>query len=225
MSPAIPRKLIVVGDSGVYGWGDPLEGGWCERLRRHWMELPGGPVLYPLGVRGDGLERVAARLRAEVSCRGELRRQLPQGILVAVGVNDTARVGRPDGRPQLAADAFLYGLQQLLAEARTIAPVFVLGLTPVLAEAMPFAEVLWYQLEAVRRYEGLLEEACLGADVPFLPLLESLLADPHWPQWLCSDGLHLNSDGHRQVYERVRHWPALLHWAGLEPLAAGTPQW
>mgnify|MGYP006272628897 CR=1 FL=1 len=51
-----PRKLIVLGDSGVYGWGDPEEGGWCERLRRHWMGLPEAPVLYPLGVRGDGLE-------------------------------------------------------------------------------------------------------------------------------------------------------------------------
>jgi aminopeptidase N len=62
MSVPIPRKLIVLGDSGVYGWGDPEEGGWCERLRRHWMGLPGAPVLYPLGVRGDGLERVARLL-------------------------------------------------------------------------------------------------------------------------------------------------------------------
>ena len=64
MVMAIPRKLVALGDSGVFGWGDPLEGGWCERLRRHWMDLPGGPVLYNLGVRGDGLERLAARLAA-----------------------------------------------------------------------------------------------------------------------------------------------------------------
>ena len=118
MTIAIPRKLIVLGDSGVYGWGDPDEGGWCERLRRHWMGLPSGPVLYPLGVRGDGLERVAARLEQEVHCRGELRRQLPHGILLAVGLNDSARVGRPDGRHQLDAEGFLFGLQQLLHQAR-----------------------------------------------------------------------------------------------------------
>ena len=223
MSLSIPRKLIVLGDSGVYGWGDPEEGGWCERLRRHWMGLPNGPVLYPLGVRGDGLERVAARLAAEVNCRGELRRQLPHGILLSVGLNDTARVGRADGRPQLDADGFLFGLQQLLQQARAIAPVLVLGLTPVDEAVMPYAEVLWYGMEQVRRYEGLLEEACLTADVPFLPLLESLLADPAWLQWLSADGLHLNSEGHRQVYERVRRWPALLQWADLQPLAGATP--
>jgi lysophospholipase L1-like esterase len=83
--------------------------------------------------------------------------------------------------------------------------------------------VLWYGLDQVRRYEGLLEEACLEADVPFLPLLNSLLDDPAWPGWLGTDGVHLNSDGHRQVYERVRHWPALLRWADLQPLAIQTP--
>jgi lysophospholipase L1-like esterase len=223
MVMAIPRKLVALGDSGVFGWGDPLEGGWCERLRRHWMELPGGPVLYNLGVRGDGLERLAARLSAEVGCRGELRRQVPQGILLGIGLNDTARVGRADGRPLLDAEGFLFGLQQLLHQARAIAPVHVIGLTPVDEEAMPYADVLWYSLADIRRYEGLLEEACLGADVPFLPLFDGLVADPAWPQWLDSDGLHLNSEGHRQVYERVRRWPALLAWADLQPLHGQTP--
>ena len=223
MTVLIPKKLIALGDSGVFGWGDPLEGGWCERLRRHWMELPGGPVLYNLGVRGDGLERLSARLEREVACRGELRRQQPQGILLGVGLNDCARVGRRDGRQQLDPEGFLFGLEQLLPLAQRLAPVFVVGLSPVNEEAMPYAEVLWYQLDDIHRYERLLEEACLEADVPFLPLLESLLADTDWPLWLSSDGLHLNSDGHRQVYERLRRWPALQQWAGLEPQAVATP--
>ncbi|MBM5817396.1 MAG: arylesterase [Cyanobacteria bacterium K_Offshore_surface_m2_239] len=223
MALPVPKKLAVVGDSGVFGWGDPEEGGWCERLRRHWMGLPEGPVLYNLGVRGDGLERVAARLRGEVGARGELRRQTPQGILLAVGLNDTARVGRPDGRPQLAPEAFLFGLQQLLREARGLAPVFVAGLTPVVEEAMPFAGVLWYSLAAARVYEGLLEEACMEAGVPFLPQLEAFLEQPRWPLWLAEDGLHCNSEGHRFLFERVRRWPALNDWAGLRPLELATP--
>lgn len=219
----VPKKLVVIGDSGVFGWGDPDQGGWCEQLRRHWMELPGAPVVYNLGVRGDGLEQVAARLEGEVTRRGELRRQIPQGILLAVGLNDTARVGRPDGRHRLAPEAFLFGLQQLLERARQLAPVLVLGLTPVAEEAMPFAEVLWYRLQTVHQYEGLLEEACLEADVPFLPLLDGLLEDPFWPRWLCGDGLHLNGDGHWQVYERVKRWPALLRWADLHRDLLPTP--
>jgi len=102
MPVPIPKKLIALGDSGVYGWGDPHQGGWCERLRRHWMELPGGPVLYNLGVRGDGLERLARRLSAEVLCRGELRRQTPQGILIGIGlpIRDGAMSGSRSCRPR-----------------------------------------------------------------------------------------------------------------------------
>lgn len=219
----IPKKLAVVGDSGVFGWGDVEEGGWCERLRRHWMALPGGPVLYNLGVRGDGLERVAARVCAEVGVRGELRRQSPQGILLAVGLNDTARIGRPDGRPQLAPEAFLFGVHQLLKEVQHLAPVFVLGLTPVLEEAMPFADLLWYSTADVHRYEGLLEEACMEANVPFLPVLASFLEQPGWQDWFIADGLHCNSAGHAFLYQRVKGWSALLAWAGLHPGEMATP--
>jgi len=223
MAEPIPRKLVVLGDSGVFGWGDPEQGGWCERLRRHWMATPAAPVVYNLGVRGDGLERLAARLEGEVLRRGELRRQRPQGILLSVGLNDGARVGRPDGRHQLEPEAFLFGFRQLLRQACALAPTLVLGLTPVDEEAMPFAGVLWYSLEGVRQYERCLEEACLEADVPFLPLVEGLLAQPRWLTLLEPDGLHLNTDGHGAVYDRVRHWPALLAWAELECRSLPTP--
>jgi lysophospholipase L1-like esterase len=223
MALPVPRKLIVLGDSGAFGWGDPDQGGWCESLKRHWMGLPNGPVVYNLGVRGDGLERVAARLEQEVAVRGELRRQRPQGILLAVGLNDTARIGRVDGRPQLEPEAFLFGFEQLLRQCRRWAPVFVLGLTPVLEEAMPLAEVLWYDLATVRRYEGGLEEACMEADVPFLPLLDHFLEDSHWSDWLVLDGVHLNGEGHRRVFQRVSTWSPLLEWAELRLEQLATP--
>lgn len=86
-----------------------------------------------------------------------------------MGLNDTARVGRADGRHQLAPEAFLFGLQQLLRPLSLQQPVLVLGLTPVLEEAMPFAGVLWYSLAAARQYEGLLQQACQELDLPFLP--------------------------------------------------------
>ncbi len=82
-----------------------------------------------------------------------------------------------------------------MRDASALAPVFVLGLTPVLEEAMPFAGVLWYSLPEVRVYEGLLEEACLEAGVPFLPVLDAFLEQPRWAEWLTADGLHGNSGG------------------------------
>ncbi len=218
-----PQKLIVLGDSGVYGWGDREGGGWCERLRRHWMENPGAPVLYPLGVRGDGLENVASRWKDEWFNRGELRRTVPDGILISIGLNDTARIGRLDGRPQLSWDAYRFGLGQLLKDMTKHSHVMVLGLTPVDEEMMPFAKCLWYSNKFSEIYEAQIEEVCLELNIPFMPLLHSMLNEPNWLTFLEPDGIHLNNTGHSWIYHRLVNWMPLLKWSKLSREEAPTP--
>ena len=219
-----PRQLVVLGDSGVHGWGDRLGGGWCERLRLEWMGLPDAPVIYPLGVRGAGLEAVSARWRSEWSCRGERRRQQPDGVLLSVGLNDTARIGRPNGRPQLSEEAYAFGMGQLLEAISRESSVLVIGMTPVDDHVMPFADCLWYANPVIERYEAVLAETCRDRDVPFLAMHRPLLAEPDWLSWLEPDGIHLNADGHVWMHQRLRQWTALLAWAGLQPLKTLTPK-
>ncbi len=38
------KKLIIIGDSGVYGWGDLEGGGWCERLSQ-WFKDEGDVII------------------------------------------------------------------------------------------------------------------------------------------------------------------------------------
>jgi len=212
------RQLTIIGDSSVYGWGDIEEGGWCERLRKQWMAIPSAPVIYPLGVRGDGLEKIAKRWEQEWSARGELRRKVPDGILLSVGINDTAKVGSAEGRPQLSSEAYSFGLTQLLSQIRKKTNVLVMGLTAVDEEVMPFANCLWYSNKANSIYETKIEEVCLELNIPFLPLLREMLSEENWLQWIEPDGIHLNSDGHFWVYQKIMRWDALLKWAHLEKL-------
>ena len=218
-----PKQLVVMGDSGVLGWGDRLAGGWCERLRLSWMQLPEAPVVYPLGVRGDGLERVNARWRTEWACRGELRRKVPDAVLLSVGLNDTARVGSRDGRQQLTPEAFVFGLSQLLDEIRQSASVMVMGMTAVDEHVMPYAECLWYSNNDIEAMEAATAEACRHIDVPFLSLHGDMLAEPDWLTWMEPDGIHLNSDGHGWIERKISAWPALMAWAGLEPTLTSVP--
>ncbi len=209
----IQKKLVAIGDSGVLGWGDPIGGGWCERLRRSWMRKTNGPVIYPLGVRGDGIERVASRWRREWELRGEMRRQQPDGVLLAVGLNDSARIGRADGRPQLSIEAYRFGFKQLLKEIRNNTDVFVIGVSPVNEDVMPFAGCLWYTNEAAEAYETQIEAACLEKDVPFLPIHQSLMSNDNWKDWIEPDGIHLNSDGHEWIFKKLGKWKSLVSWA------------
>ncbi len=207
-----PKQLIVLGDSSVYGWGDPIGGGWCSRLKQQWMSTEGSPVIYPLGIRGDGLEKVAKRWKNEWECRGELRRNLPNGLLLAIGLNDTANIGREDGRPQLTADAFRFGLKRLLTEMNKQTNVLVMGLTPVDEKKMPFADCLWYTNNSCDAYEREIEKSCLDLNIPFLPIFKAMRNETSWEQFLTKDGIHLNSKGHEWIYSKVSKWPPLTQW-------------
>ena len=207
------KQLIVIGDSSVYGWGDSEGGGWCGRLRRHWMDSSCNPILYPLGIRGDGLEKVAQRWHREWYCRGELRRKLPTGLILAVGINDTAKVGRIDGRPQLSKEAFKFGLEELLKKIKKETFVMVMGLTAVSEDKMPFAECLWYSNTACSSYERLIEECCLELDIPFLATFQEMRSKPSYESLIMPDGIHLNSEGHKWLFEKISNWRSLQKWA------------
>tara|TARA_B100000700_G_scaffold192160_1_gene211654 strand:+ start:1066 stop:1713 length:648 start_codon:yes stop_codon:yes gene_type:complete len=209
------KKLIIIGDSGVYGWGDLEGGGWCQRLKQKWLRLEKAPIIYSLGVRGDGLEKVAKRCKNEWESRGELRRKVPEGLLLSIGLNDTARIGREDGRPQLSEDAFKFGLNQLVNELKTEVDVMVLGLTPVNEASMPFAECLWYSNKSCSIYEKNIEETCLELNIPFLSIHEKMIKLSSFKELLSSDGIHLNTEGHKWIYDQISEWPTLKNWANL----------
>jgi len=209
------KKLIIIGDSGVYGWGDLEGGGWCQRLKQKWLRLEKAPIIYSLGVRGDGLEKVAKRCKNEWESRGELRRKVPEGLLLSIGLNDTARIGREDGRPQLSEDAFKFGLNQLVNELKTEVDVMVLGLTPVNEASMPFAECLWYSNKSCSIYEKNIEGTCLELNIPFLSIHEKMIKLSSFKELLSSDGIHLNTEGHKWIYDQISEWPTLKNWANL----------
>ena len=207
-----PKQLIVIGDSSVYGWGDKEGGGWCERLKKDWLNQKDSPIIYQLGVRGDGIEKVAYRWEKEWSSRGETRRNKPKGILLNVGLNDTARVGQINGRPQMEIDGFEYGFERLINEMRSHTEVFVIGLSPVDERKMPFGGCLWYSNEYCNAYEKRMEEVCINQNVPFLSTFREMISDKRSIHWLSNDGIHLNSNGHFYIYQRLRSWEVLQEW-------------
>ena len=211
----LPKQLIVIGDSSVYGWGDQEGGGWCERLKRDWSKYENSPIIYQLGVRGDGIERVALRWEKEWLARGETRRNKPKGILLNVGLNDTARIGQPKGRPQIEIDGFEYGFERLINAMKALTDVFVIGLSPVNERKMPFGGCLWYSNEFCDSYEKRMQEVCINQNVPFLSTFKEMYSDKRSTSWLSSDGIHLNSSGHFWIYQRLRSWEILKDWKNI----------
>ena len=208
----LSKQLIVIGDSSVYGWGDSEGGGWCERLRKDWSKLNNSPVIYTLGVRGDGIEKVALRWQNEWSSRGETRRNKPKAILLSVGLNDTASIGQINGRHQLEIDGFEYGFERLISDIKAQTEIFVIGLSPIDESKMPFAGCLWYSNHFCNSYEKRMEAVCLNQNVPFLATFKDMFTDKRRINWISDDGIHLNSQGHLWLYQRLRSWEILNKW-------------
>ncbi|WP_192881633.1 GDSL-type esterase/lipase family protein [Nostoc sp. CENA543] len=207
-----PLKIVALGDSLVYGFGDPENGGWVEQLRRLWM-LPesSGHVLYNLGVRGDRTQQVAQRLEVEFRHRGELRNRVPDLIILSVGVNDSPRLGRPEGKHCTDFTIFESQIVALLDQAQQLCPVLFVGMIPVNEAKMPFLDCFYYNHADQYRYKEATRLACQQRQIPYLDIFDHWMA--HTETWrnqrLSLDGLHPNTLGYQTLLEEVINWEAL----------------
>lgn len=207
-----PLRLVALGDSTIYGFGDPEGGGWVERLRREWMapESP-GHILYNLGVRGDRVQQVAQRLEKEFHHRGELKNSQPDAIVLSVGMNDSARVQKPDGRNLTDFGEFQRALDDLLDTSTQLSQVMFVGMIPTDPAKMPFLGCLYYNLAEQQRYKEATRLACLRREIPYLDIFDKWLnrGDDWWRSRLCPDGIHPNVLGYEALLEDVLKWEPL----------------
>ncbi len=210
-----PFRVIAIGDSLIYGYGDPEGGGWVDRLRRRWM-MPDSPghILYNLGIRGDGVSHVSKRLEAEFLNRGELRHRVPDMMILSVGMNDSARLGRPYGRNMTETEQFQAELDHLLQRAKHLCQVVFVGMTPVDEAKMPFSNFLYYSHADQQHYSGLIQAACHRHGILYLDVLNLWLArgESWWRSRLSEDGLHPNPAGYQALLHDFLAWDAVSNW-------------
>lgn len=226
-----PLRLIALGDSLVYGYGDREGGGWVERLRRKWMQADflenalapapishpiSAPILYNLGIRGNTIDQVAQRLEQEFSRRGEYRNRLPDGLILSVGLNDSPRVGKPNGKNYTDFDRFVWAMENLLERSLELGLVYFVGMVPVNCGQMPFLNLLYYNHSDQYRYKEVTRQLCAAVGIPYLDIFELWLSrgDDWWKARLGADGLHPNSLGYASLFETIVAW---------EPIAQHHP--
>ncbi|ACB51629.1 putative Lipolytic enzyme, G-D-S-L [Crocosphaera subtropica ATCC 51142] len=204
-------RIVALGDSLVYGYGDPVGGGWVERLRRQWMAQDNGHVLYNLGVRGDRTHQVAERLEGEYRYRGELRNRVPDVIMLSVGVNDSARLRRPNGRLFTDFETYQQEIENLLDKAQQLCPVYFVGMVPVDEAKMPFIDCFYFNHFDQYRYKEVTKKACQSRNIPYLDIFDLWLGrgENYVKSRLINDGLHPNVTGYESLYEDILTWQSL----------------
>jgi lysophospholipase L1-like esterase len=215
-------RITAFGDSLIYGYGDPINGGWVEQLRRRWMGADLDHVLYNLGIRGDTAAQVNQRLEQEFFMRGELRNKRPDVIILSVGVNDSPRVGkRGSSRSMTDYDRFTLEIANLLDKAQNLCPVMFVGMIPVDESKMPFLDCLHFNHEDQFRYKEATKSACQVRDIPYLDIFD--LWQQRGQAWtsdrLGQDGLHPNTSGYQALFQDILNWQPLMH---LEQLVSAN---
>jgi lysophospholipase L1-like esterase len=224
----VSLKVVALGDSLIYGYGDAEGGGWVERLRRQGlspeMSLEGpAPIVYNLGVRGDTIKHVLERFESEFRQRGELRNRIPDRLILSVGVNDSARLGHLTGRHLVAFEDFQASLAQLLDRASQLCPTVFIGMVPVDEQKMPFLDALYFSREDQYLYKEATRLACQERNIPYLDTFEIWRQRQDWMQsHLCSDGLHPNAQGYQTLLTDILDWQPMQSFLekSLEPLMA-----
>ncbi|EKQ70182.1 lysophospholipase L1-like esterase [Leptolyngbyaceae cyanobacterium JSC-12] len=204
-----PLKIVALGDSIIYGFGDPVGGGWVERLRRSWMAPNSlGHAFYNLGIRGDGVKQVAKRLESEFRHRGELRNRVPDLMILSVGVNDSARIARPDGRNFTEFVTFQEQIEALLEQAQRLCPVLFVGMVPVDESKMPFLDCLYYSHSDQFRYKEATRVACEQRQIPYLDIFSRWMerGETWCQERMIEDGLHPNVAGYQSLLDDILSW-------------------
>jgi lysophospholipase L1-like esterase len=183
------RRLLFFGDSLVAGVGDPTGAGWVGRVVAASFESGLGLTPYNLGIRGETSEQVSSRWRAEALPR--LLSGADCRIVLSFGANDT---GIEHDRVRVDADHSSSALATILGEATTIGlPTLVVGPAPV------------DDPEQNRRIHDLsvsFAEVCAEHGVPFVSVVEGLLASPVWMEQVAAgDGAHPGAEG----YDALAH--------------------
>jgi len=101
--------ICVFGDSITEGTGDDTGQGWVDRLKADWRTPHDGEAaranVYNLGIDGNRVADVSARIEAETAARN------PHAIVLAVGTND---LPWQDGRKPTSLGEFHLEYQKLL---------------------------------------------------------------------------------------------------------------
>jgi acyl-CoA thioesterase I len=196
--------VLFFGDSFVAGAGDEEALGWVGRVAASAWEADLPLTSYNLGVRGENSADVGKRLSAEAPAR--LIPAADNRIVIAVGAND---VDADESERPLTEQQSVDNLSSILDDAdRLQASVMVIGPGPARDQGHD---------EASRSLSRAFASLCERRGVPYIDLLDALLADDAWNAGAeRRDGTHSDAGGYAS-YARILIERGFLDWLREKP--------
>ncbi len=200
-------RILFFGDSITQGFWDS-EGGWVERIRKHYDSLAladlknnNQPEIFNLGVSGDTTRNLLARIEAETKIRKW--KDDPVIAVVAIGTNDDVFESDKQWVPP---EEFKNNLKQIVKILTPITQgILLVGNTA--CDESKTTPVFWgdfsYTNIELQRSEKAIEEIASQNGLPHVPIFDAFKAKLDEGADLLADGLHPNDAGHDFIQARV----------------------
>ncbi len=195
-------KVLVFGDSITWGAIDTEGGGWVERLRLY-MWRKGDVDIYNLGVSGEKTPDLLERFEPETKAR--IKEDEETIVIFAIGINDSYFIhSKNDFITPI--EKFKENIGKLINLAQKFSSkIIFVGLTPVdesRTTPIPWNTDKSYKNESVKKYDEVINSVCKNKNIPFIEIFDNWMKSNY--QILLEDGLHPNSEGHKNIFEVVR---------------------
>lgn len=204
-------RVLVYGASITQGFYD-TEGGWVQRLRKHYDELflkdtsKDQPTIFNLGISGDGTDRLLKRLKNETNARKFPGEEFT--FIFSIGTNNSWI--KADGTSVSTPEKYSADVKELINQAREYSPrIMFVGIAPcdeARSQPIPWNKDIFFTNERLRIFDEALKNVCREERVKYQPVFD-VLKDKMGKEDIYADGLHPNDKGHQLIFEQIR--PAL----------------
>ena len=187
------KKIVILGDSIVWGAADLQKGGWPNRLISYFRKNKSAVKIYSKGIIGNDTGKLINDFDEEV------KNQNPDVIIFAIGINDAQIT---NGQSRISLKQFEQDLILLISMAKKFAPkVIFIGLSRVSDRSSK--SVWWsrdksYDNNVIEKYDSELKMIAGKHSCDYIPVSDIFENDE-----LLWDGIHPNSKGHQKMSERI----------------------
>jgi len=199
-------KILCFGDSITLGEKDLEQGGWADRLKKHYFaqfvdSQTQKITLYNLGIAGETTDGLVRRFDIELRARNIKNQKLI--VVFAYGANDIVIHKNKNIVPE---SYYINNLKHCIESAKTFkADILLLNLLPI-ADSIEGTVNQHGKLRFdhdIQAYNFTIKKLSHEMNCEYLDLYASF-AENNKEQYLSSDGVHPNSKGHKLLYQEIK---------------------
>lgn len=198
-------RHILFGDSIGFGVGDYQNGGWASQLRLYIdrRKQSKDENLINLSISGDTSRGLLARLENEAKLRIQEKSKQEFSIIIAIGTNDS-KINKENPHKDINIEEFQNNISEIINVSQNLASeVMLVGLVPVVESlTTPYKGDSYYLVDRMNSYNQILSEMAKDRGLRFVDMFEDWMKKDLTQ--LFDDGLHPNTEGHREMYEEIK---------------------